>query len=76
MRDHHGPAGVLEYLPRADEKPLFEYLNSERAVQASQAIFRPSHVQLLHSAIRHHRAPVRHSKLVIRSYAAEVSLHY
>lgn len=39
-----------------------------------QKAFRPSHVQLLRSSIRHHRAPIRPCTLVVSSYAAEVSL--
>ena len=70
------PANVSECMPLTDLMPVFEYLKSEHAVQVSQAIFRPSHIQLLHSAVRHHRAPMRNCELVISSYAAEVSLNY
>ncbi|CAL5228921.1 g12145 [Coccomyxa viridis] len=39
-----------------------------------QKAFRPSHVQLLRSSIRHHRAPIRPCTLVVSSYAAEAPM--
>ena len=68
------PVGVSEHMQLAETLSTCKLLRANYALQVIQKAFRPSHVQLLQSALRHHRAPIRPCTLVISSYAAEVSL--